>query len=113
MNSMLKTLLLALGLCAAVSAGAENKPAAAAASSAQAASAAQLADGEIKKIDPAARKITLKHGEIKNLAMPPMTMAYKVSKSVALDQLKAGDKVKFNAERSGSSYVISHIEPVR
>jgi Cu(I)/Ag(I) efflux system periplasmic protein CusF len=112
MNALLKNLLLALGLCAAVTAGAENNPANAVASK-QAATAAQLADGEIKKIDPAAGKITLKHGEIKSLAMPPMTMAYAVGKAVALDQLKVGDKVKFSAERSGAGYTVSRIEPVR
>jgi Cu(I)/Ag(I) efflux system periplasmic protein CusF len=114
MNPLFKNLLLALGLCAAASAGAENSPAsAAAASSRQPATAAQMTDGEIKKIDQAAGKITLKHSEIKNLAMPPMTMAYAVGKSVALGQLKVGDKVKFNAERSGAGYIVSHIERAR
>ena len=37
-----------------------------------------LADGEVRKIDKEQGKITLRHGEIKHLDMPPMTMVFVV-----------------------------------
>jgi Cu(I)/Ag(I) efflux system protein CusF len=68
-----------------------------------AASIAQCAmfSGEVKKIDEAQSKITLKHGPIKNLDMDEegMTMVFRVQDPSALKQVKIGDKVKFAADR--------------
>jgi len=72
-----------------------------------------LADGEIRKVDKDAKKITIKHGEIKNIEMPPMTMVFQVKDPALLDKVKAGDKVKFAAEKQGSAYVVTAIEPKR
>jgi Cu(I)/Ag(I) efflux system periplasmic protein CusF len=69
-----------------------------------------MADGEVRKVDKGAAKVTIKHGEIKNLEMPPMTMVFQVKDAALLDKLKAGDKVKFRAEKAASGYVVTAIE---
>ena len=72
--------------------------------------AASMADGEVRKIDKDAKKITLKHGEIKNLEMPAMTMVFQVKDAALLDKVKVGDKVKFKAEKVSAGYAVSEIE---
>ena len=69
-----------------------------------------LTAGEIRKVDKDAKKITIKHGEIKNLDMPPMTMVFQVKDPAMLDQVKTGDKVKFDAEKLGGAYTVTQIE---
>jgi Cu/Ag efflux protein CusF len=71
---------------------------------------APLADGEIRRIDKEAKKITIKHGPIPNLDMPPMTMVFQVKDPAMLDQVKAGDKVKFQAEKAGGQYTVTKIQ---
>ena len=73
------------------------------------AQAATLTDGEVRKIDKEQKKITLKHGEIKNLDMPPMTMVFLVRDAAMLDGLKPGDKVKFAAEMLGPTMIVTEI----
>ncbi|HJW56440.1 MAG TPA: copper-binding protein [Burkholderiaceae bacterium] len=75
--------------------------------------ATRMADGEIRKVDREAGKITIKHGPIANLDMPAMTMAFRVKDAVLLDQLKSGDKVRFVANRINGAYVVMRIEPVK
>lgn len=70
----------------------------------------EMSKGEIRKIDKEAKKITLKHGEIKNLDMPGMTMVFQVKDPAMLDSVKPGDKVKFSAERSGGAIVVTDIK---
>ena len=77
---------------------------------AQVAQAAALADGEIRKVDKEAKKLTIKHGPIPSIDMPPMTMVFQVKDPAMLDQVKAGDKVKFQAEKAGGQYVVTKIE---
>jgi len=77
------------------------------------AAAAQSADGEIRKVDKDAKKITIKHGPIQNLDMPPMTMVFQVRDPAMLDQVKAGDKVKFDAEKLGGAYTLTKIEAAK
>ena len=67
--------------------------------------------GEVKKIDKALKKITLKHEEIKSMDMPPMTMVFQVSEVQFLDPLKVGDKVLFQAERRDGAMVITKLQP--
>lgn len=69
-----------------------------------------MSDAEVRKIDKDAKKITLKHGEIKNLEMPAMTMVFQVKDTALLDKVKAGDKVKFKAEKVPSGYAVTEIE---
>lgn len=68
-----------------------------------------LAEGEVRKVDRPAAKVTLKHGEIRNLDMPPMTMVFVVRDPAALDALKAGDKVQFRAIKDGGTYTVTEI----
>lgn len=72
-----------------------------------------LTDGEVRKVDKDARKITLKHGEIRNLDMPPMTMVFRVEDPAMLESVKAGDKVMFRAEKEGGQYVVTRIQPAK
>jgi Cu/Ag efflux protein CusF len=69
------------------------------------------ADGEVRKVDKDAQKITLRHGPLANLDMPAMTMVFQVADPAMLEQVKAGDKVKFQAEKIGGGYRIIKIEP--
>jgi len=71
---------------------------------------AQSADGEVRKIDKAAAKLTLKHGEIKSIDMPPMTMVYRVKDAKMLDTVAVGDKVKFDAEKVDGQYVVTALK---
>ncbi|OGB00771.1 MAG: copper-binding protein [Burkholderiales bacterium RIFCSPHIGHO2_12_FULL_61_11] len=69
-----------------------------------------MVDGEVRKVDKDAKKITLKHGEIKNLEMPGMTMVFQVKDPAMLDKVKVGDKVRFTAEKSNGAIVIADIQ---
>jgi Cu/Ag efflux protein CusF len=68
-----------------------------------------LSDGEVRKVDKDAKKITIKHGPLTNLDMPAMTMVFQVADPAMLEQVKAGDKVKFEAEKVGGGYRITRI----
>jgi Cu/Ag efflux protein CusF len=67
------------------------------------------AAGEVMKVDKAAGRVTLKHGEIKILDMPPMTMTYRVRDPKLLDGVDAGARVRFMAERTEGQYVVTAI----
>ena len=67
-------------------------------------------EAEVRKVDLAARKITLKHGEIKNLEMPPMTMVFQVPDPALLGGVKVGDKVRFTADQINGDYTVMSIE---
>lgn len=84
-----------------------------AASPAASTAAADLADGEVRKIDKDTGRITLRHGEIRHLDMPGMTMVFQVREPALLDKLKVGDKVRFRAEKAGSGYAVTAIEMAR
>jgi Cu/Ag efflux protein CusF len=74
---------------------------------------ADMADGEVRKIDKAQSKITLRHGEIKNLDMPGMTMVFVVKDKAMLDKLALGDKVKFKAINDAGKFTITDILPAK
>ena len=73
--------------------------------------AAGLSEGEVRKVDKEAGKLTLRHGRIENLDMPPMTMVFRASDPKLLDGLKEGDKVRFAADRVDGAISITRIEP--
>lgn len=73
------------------------------------ADAVAMTEGEVRKIDREAKKITLRHGPIVNLGMPAMTMVFQVSDPAMLEAVKAGDPVLFGAEKTGGAYVITQI----
>ena len=107
----LRALLLAAALVppvtAAIAEDAHHKPGVPVA---QANANAGLADGVIRKVDKDAKKITIKHGPIQSLDMPAMTMVFQVKEPAMLEQVKAGDKVKFATEKLGGAYTVTKIE---
>jgi len=68
------------------------------------------AEAEVRRVDTAANKISLKHGEIKNLDMPPMSMVFQVRDPAMLGKVKAGDKVRFTADKVNGAYTVLSIE---
>jgi Cu/Ag efflux protein CusF len=75
---------------------------------------ADMTDGEVRKVDKENKKITLKHGEIKNLGMPGMTMVFQVKDPALLEKVEPGAKVRFAAEKSDSgAFVVTAIEPAK
>lgn len=103
----MKNLLIAiaLGSALALPAFASETGAAPAASE-----AAAMSQGEVRKIDVANQKITLRHGPLFNLGMPPMTMVFGVQDAALLDGLKVGDKVQFVVEQQGSQFVVTELQ---
>lgn len=81
--------------------------------SADTAPSAEMADGEVRKVDKEAGKVTLRHGPLKNLNMPAMTMVFRVAEPKMLDTLKQGDKVKFVAEKVNGAFTVTAIEPAK
>ena len=75
--------------------------------------AARLSDGEVRKVDRIMKSVTLKHGPIANLRMPPMTMMFDVKDASMLADVKEGDKVRFAAEDVSGRLTITRLEPVR
>jgi Cu/Ag efflux protein CusF len=109
----MKSTMITLGLIAAL-----GMPAAAHATSHDSAKAdvqdqTALVDGEVRKVDRAAKKITIRHGALANLDMPPMTMVFQVKDPAMLDQVKAGDKVRFLADKVSGAYTLIQLETVK
>ncbi len=75
--------------------------------------AGAMTGGEVRKVDKENKKITLRHGEIKNLEMPGMTMVFQVKDPAMLDMVKQGDKVMFKAEKANGALVVTEIQPVK
>lgn len=98
MKHIVRTLLASTGLIATLAMAADNLP---------------LVDAEVRKVDTAAGKITLKHGDIPNLDMPPMTMVFQARDPAQLGGLKAGDKVRFRAEKVNGAYQVFDLAPQR
>ena len=67
----------------------------------------EMAEAEVRKVDKDAKKVTLKHGAIKNLDMPPMTMIFRVRDSKMLDGLAINDRVRFTAEKLDGQYTVT------
>ena len=102
-------LAAALGLPAFADAAQHKKDAAAETPTSQ----SVLSDGEVRRVDKDAKKITVRHGPLSNLDMPAMTMVFQVKDPAMLDQVKAGDKIKFQAEKVGGAFMITRIEPAK
>ena len=118
MNHYALSVLVAIGAVAPAlaqqQADSAHYPAASAAPAASvAASATDLTDGEVRKVDKDAAKLTIRHGEIKNLDMPPMTMVFAVKDAAMLDKLQAGDKIRFKVVNEGGKLTVTDIVPVK
>jgi Cu/Ag efflux protein CusF len=74
------------------------------------AQALPLAEGEVRRVDKAGGKISLKHGEIKNLDMPPMSMVFEVKDPALLNKVKVGDKIVFTADQINGAYTVMSID---
>ena len=70
----------------------------------------ELSEGEITRWDPRTLKVTLRHGEIKNLGMPPMSMVFRVQDTGVVGALQPGDKVRFRAEKVDGVYTVTSLE---
>jgi Cu/Ag efflux protein CusF len=65
-----------------------------------------LADAEVEKVDAATGMVTLKHGALANVGMPPMAMAYKAKDAAMVERLHEGDKVKVRVESVNGTLTI-------
>jgi Cu(I)/Ag(I) efflux system periplasmic protein CusF len=72
-----------------------------------------MTEAEVRKVDQENKKITLKHGDIKNLDMPGMTMVFQVKDPSMLDKVKTGDKVLFKAEKASGAIVVTDLQPAK
>lgn len=70
-------------------------------------------DAEVRRVDTSANKISLKHGQIPNLDMPPMTMVFQVQSPTLLENLKAGDKVQVTIDQIDGAYTVLSLEPAQ
>jgi Cu(I)/Ag(I) efflux system protein CusF len=77
----------------------------------QAADPAPLSQGEVRKVDAATQKITLRHGPIASIGMPPMTMVFEVARPELLEGVSVGEKVRFQVQQQGSRYVVTELQP--
>lgn len=75
--------------------------------------AAPSTEGVIKKVDAAAGKVTIAHGEIANLKMPPMTMSFKAKDPAMLKKWKEGDKIRFRATDAKGVLTVDSIEAAK
>jgi Cu(I)/Ag(I) efflux system periplasmic protein CusF len=71
---------------------------------------APQSEGEVRKVDLAYGKVTLRHGPLANLDMPAMTMVFTATDPKLLAGLKVGDKVRFNADKKDGAYIVTAIE---
>ena len=74
---------------------------------------ARMSEGEVRKVDRVAGKLTLQHGPLDNVDMPAMTMVFRIRDPAWLPQLKVGDKVRFVAERVDGNLTVTALEPER
>ena len=95
MNRFISSLLLSLAVSAA------------------AAEPADMTHAEVRKVDKDGARITLKHGEIKNLDMPAMTMVFTVKDKAMLDKLQPGDKIRFKAINDAGKFTVTEILPAK
>jgi Cu(I)/Ag(I) efflux system protein CusF len=109
-SKLLMVLAIAVAMPMAAHAVEGANPAKVSADSGQKGAVGAMSEGEVKKIDKDSGKITIKHGPLVNLDMPGMTMVFRVKDIAMLDQVKAGDKVKFNAEKLNGALTVTAIE---
>ena len=70
---------------------------------------AEWASGEIRRLDPENKRLTIKHGDIKSIDMPPMTMVFYVKEPSLLGGLQVQDAVEFQATAEGTKYIVTAI----
>ena len=75
--------------------------------------AAQSVSGTVTKVDEPKGKLTINHGAIKNLDMDAMTMVFRAADPAMLKDLKAGDKIKFDADRVNGQITVTKIQKTK
>lgn len=70
---------------------------------------APTAAGEVVKVDKPGLRLTLKHGGLKHLDMPAMTISFRVRDAHLLDDLAVGDRVRFVAERVDGQFTVTQV----
>ena len=110
---MKRAWILAAALLAALAPAAATAADAPAGKAEAKAAAAPLTAGEVKKVDREARKLTIKHGPIDNLKMPPMTMVFRVKDPAMLDGLEAGTHIRFRAEEAEGGYLVTRLQKAK
>jgi Cu/Ag efflux protein CusF len=110
----IKSHLIVAALFAAISVSyAATHATAPVASASTMASALPMVSAEVRKVDLENKKISLKHGEIKNLDMPGMSMVFQVKNVTMLENIKAGDKVMFTADKVDGAFMVMSIEKAK
>lgn len=74
---------------------------------------AAFAEGEVKKVDKSAGKVTIKHGPLTSLDMPAMTMVFRVKDPAMLDQMKTGDNIRFKADKVQGAYTVTEYQAAK
>ena len=108
----MKKLLLATLVAASIGlpAHAVEQPQSSGAASAGSSHASSMSEGEVRRVDKDAKKITIRHGPLRNLDMPAMTMVFQVKEPAMLDQVKAGDRIRFEADKVGGAFTVTKME---
>ena len=70
-----------------------------------------MTDGEVRKIDKENGKLTIRHGEIKHMDMPPMTMVFTARDKALLDKVQVGQKIQFTVVQEGGKMVVTDLQP--
>ncbi|MBC7780507.1 MAG: copper-binding protein [Proteobacteria bacterium] len=70
-------------------------------------------DGEIRRVDKAGARLTIRHGEIKHMDMPPMTMVFHVKDKAVLETVREGEKVRFMVVNEGGKLFALDVQPAR
>ena len=74
---------------------------------------APYVDGEIRKVDKDAGKVTIKHGPLTNLDMPAMTMVFRTKDPTMLDKVKVGDAIRFKADKIDGVFIVTEYQPAK
>lgn len=68
-----------------------------------------MAQGQVTRIDMSTGKVTIRHGEIKSIDMPPMTMVFMATPKSILEGLKVGDKIDFVAAQENDVMIVKKV----
>ena len=109
---LIAALILGAGLAFQAGADVGKKQSGKTGAKAAAASAAWT-EGEVARVEKAAGTVTIKHGAMPKFDMPPMTMPYKVKDKAVLDQLKPGDKIRFDVDAVGGVFTVLRLEKLK
>ena len=75
---------------------------------------AEMTTGQVTKVDASAGKITIKHGAIKKFEMDDgMTMVFRAQDPAMLKAVKAGDKIKFEADKVNGQFTVIKMEKTK